>query len=113
MHLCCLSCLYVAELQVLMQWSSTQAKCSVQDIQDAMEVDQSNTDNTNPLLAPRTVKFEVQVYRTKAHQYLVDVQRLEGHLYLYLDLCGDLLSIIKAAEDAAHFNQGQQWTQHM
>lgn len=80
-----------------------------------MEVDNSNADSSStPLLVPRTVKFEVQVYRTKAHQYLVDVQRLEGHLYLYLDLCGDLLSIMKAAEGPPQFSQGQQqWSQHM
>lgn len=75
-----------------------------------MEVDNSNS--ATPLLAPRTVKFEVQVYRTKAHQYLVDVQRLDGHLYLYLDLCGDLLSIMKAAEGPSQFGQNQ-WSQHM
>lgn len=75
-----------------------------------MEVDNSNS--ATALVAPRTVKFEVQVYRTKAHQYLVDVQRLDGHLYLYLDLCGDLLSIMKAAEGPAQFGQNQ-WAQHM
>ena len=79
-------------------------------MQDAMEVDNSNS--ATALVAPRTVKFEVQVYRTKAHQYLVDVQRLDGHLYLYLDLCGDLLSIMKAAEGPAQFGQNQ-WAQHM
>lgn len=84
-------------------------------MQDAMEVDNSNADSATPMLAPRTVKFEVQVYRTKAHQYLVDVQRLDGHLYLYLDLCGDLLSMIEAAEGVSQYaqQQGQQWSQHM
>jgi hypothetical protein len=87
-------------------------------MQDAMEVDNSNADSaTVPALVPRTVKFEVQVYRTKTHQYLIDVQRLDGHLYLYLDLCGDLLSLLKAAEvsvpTADQYPPGQQWSQHM
>jgi hypothetical protein len=89
----------------------------MQDMQDAMEVDNGNADSTGPLLAHRTVKFEVQVYRTKTHQYLVDVQRLVGHLYLYLDLGGDLLSLIKAAEGSApaaqQYPPGEQWSQQM
>lgn len=62
---------------------------------DAMDVDNGNSD-ASPRLAGKIVKFEVQIYRLKTHQYVIDVQRLEGHLYLYLDLTSDLLSIMRA-----------------
>jgi hypothetical protein len=42
--------------------------------------------------AEKIIKFEVQVYRVRTQSYLIDVQRLEGHLYLFLDLCSQLLS---------------------
>lgn len=70
-------------------------------------MDNSNADASSQLLGPRTIKFEVQVYRIKTHQYLVDVQRLEGHLYLYLDLCGDLLSILRMHGASGPQFQGQ------
>lgn len=60
-----------------------------------MDVDNGNSD-ASPRLAGKIVKFEVQIYRLKTHQYVIDVQRLEGHLYLYLDLTSDLLSIMRA-----------------
>lgn len=69
-----------------------------------MEVDNGNSD-ASPRVAGKTVKFEVQIYRLKTHQYVIDVQRLEGHLYLYLDLTSDLLSIMRA--QAAHSPQFQ------
>lgn len=40
----------------------------------------------------KALKFEVQVYRVRTHNYLIDIQRLEGHLYLFLDLCSELIS---------------------
>jgi hypothetical protein len=42
----------------------------------------------------KIIKFEVQVYRVRTQSYLIDVQRLEGHLYLFLDLCSQLLSCL-------------------
>lgn len=60
-----------------------------------MEVDNGNSD-ASPTVSGKVIKFEVQIYRLKTHQYVIDVQRLEGHLYLYLDLTSDLLSIMRA-----------------
>lgn len=75
-----------------------------ENVQDAMEIDNGNSD-TSPRVSGKIVKFEVQIYRMKTHQYVIDVQRLEGHLYLYLDLTSDLLSIMRA--QAAHGQQFQ------
>ena len=52
-------------------------------------------DKSGALLGPnKCLKFEVQVYRVRTQSYLVDVQRLEGHLYLFLDLCSQLLAAL-------------------
>jgi hypothetical protein len=40
----------------------------------------------------KAIKFEVQVYRVRSGGYIIDMQRLDGHLYLFLDLCADLIA---------------------
>jgi Kinase associated domain 1 len=43
---------------------------------------------------PKIVKFEIQIYKTRPGSYIVDIQRLEGHVYSFLDVCGELAHII-------------------
>ncbi|KAI3860472.1 hypothetical protein MKX03_013475 [Papaver bracteatum] len=38
------------------------------------------------------VKFEVQLYKTREEKYLLDVQRVTGPQFLYLDLCAAFLA---------------------
>ena len=42
------------------------------------------------------IKFEIQVYRDKNNRYVLDIQRLQGHMYTFLDVVtaifGDLQS---------------------
>jgi hypothetical protein len=57
-----------------------------------------------------TVKFEIQIYKLRPGCYVIDMQRLEGHVYHYLDLCGELSSIITqlsaAGNDPMNFAGG-------
>ncbi|KDD76318.1 hypothetical protein H632_c270p0, partial [Helicosporidium sp. ATCC 50920] len=39
----------------------------------------------------RLVKFEVQVYKVREGEYVLDFQRVSGDLFLYMDLCGKVL----------------------
>mmetsp|Transcript_6363 Transcript_6363/g.12098 ORF Transcript_6363/g.12098 Transcript_6363/m.12098 type:complete len:496 (+) Transcript_6363:583-2070(+) len=41
------------------------------------------------------LKFEVQVYRLKEEKYMVDIQRLDGPLYCYLDLIDRVVAELK------------------
>ena len=53
------------------------------------------------------LKFEVQVYRVRSQCYLLDVQRLEGHLYLFLDLCAALICRLHLLSPTADANGGK------
>eukprot|EP00238_Polyblepharides_amylifera_P000466 CAMPEP_0196572784 /NCGR_PEP_ID=MMETSP1081-20130531/2766_1 /TAXON_ID=36882 /ORGANISM="Pyramimonas amylifera, Strain CCMP720" /LENGTH=446 /DNA_ID=CAMNT_0041890217 /DNA_START=123 /DNA_END=1463 /DNA_ORIENTATION=+ len=53
--------------------------------------DMSHAITTQHLL----VKFEVQLYRLKEERYAVDIQRLEGPLYCYMDLVNRFISELK------------------
>jgi len=37
------------------------------------------------------LKFEVQIYKARDGEYVVDFQRLQGELFLFMDLCSKLL----------------------
>eukprot|EP00262_Sarcandra_glabra_P003369 TRINITY_DN14050_c0_g1_i1.p1 TRINITY_DN14050_c0_g1~~TRINITY_DN14050_c0_g1_i1.p1 ORF type:complete len:175 (+),score=39.38 TRINITY_DN14050_c0_g1_i1:219-743(+) len=41
------------------------------------------------------VKFEVQLYKTKEEKYLLDLQRVNGPQFLFLDLCAAFLSQLR------------------
>ncbi|KAK7381276.1 hypothetical protein VNO78_33847 [Psophocarpus tetragonolobus] len=41
------------------------------------------------------VKFEVQLYKTHEEKYLLDLQRVEGPQFLFLDLCAAFLSQLR------------------
>jgi Kinase associated domain 1 len=49
----------------------------------------------------RLIRFEIQIYHARSQQYIVDVQRLQGPLYLYLDLCSELLRFLAARSSPA------------
>jgi Kinase associated domain 1 len=49
----------------------------------------------------RLIRFEVQIYLARSQQYIVDVQRLQGPLYLYFDLCSELLRFLAARSNPA------------
>lgn len=57
-----------------------------------MQDDSAEKPDKGGALAGKSLRFEVQVYRVRTQSYLIDVQRLEGHLYLFLDLCSQLLT---------------------
>ncbi|KAL3819487.1 hypothetical protein ACJIZ3_005392 [Penstemon smallii] len=44
-------------------------------------------DGTKVLPPPYVVKFEMQLYKTSDVQYLLDLQRLSGPVFLFLDFC--------------------------
>ena len=50
------------------------------------------TDEDAPVPIHKSVKFELQVYRVRQHEYVVDMQLLAGDLYLHVDVCANLLS---------------------
>jgi hypothetical protein len=41
------------------------------------------------------IKFECQLYRVKEERYILDLQRLEGPLYVFLDLADTLMAELK------------------
>jgi 5'-AMP-activated protein kinase, catalytic alpha subunit len=43
----------------------------------------------------RHVKFELQLYRSREGEYVVDLQRLEGELFFFLDICGKVASMVQ------------------
>jgi 5'-AMP-activated protein kinase catalytic alpha subunit len=43
------------------------------------------------------VKFELQVYRVREERYMLDIQRLDGPLYCFMDLVDRLLSVLQLA----------------
>lgn len=42
------------------------------------------------------VKFELQVYRDRNSRYVLDIQRLEGHMYTFFDVVTALISELKS-----------------
>lgn len=41
------------------------------------------------------VKFEMQLYKTREEKYLLDLQRVQGPQFLFLDLCGAFLAQLR------------------
>ncbi|KAM7516751.1 hypothetical protein LguiA_006334 [Lonicera macranthoides] len=44
---------------------------------------------------PNVVKFEVQLYKTRDDKYLLDLQRVQGPQFLFLDLCAAFLAQLR------------------
>ncbi|MQL92090.1 hypothetical protein Taro_024707 [Colocasia esculenta] len=47
------------------------------------------------LVPPNTVKFEVQLYKTREEKYLLDLQRVQGPQLLFLDMCAAFLAQLR------------------
>ncbi|MFS8031891.1 putative protein kinase CAMK-AMPK family [Helianthus anomalus] len=47
------------------------------------------------LTTPNVVKFEVQLYKTREDKYLLDLQRIQGPQFLFLDLCAAFLAQLR------------------
>ncbi|XP_051115935.1 SNF1-related protein kinase catalytic subunit alpha KIN10-like [Andrographis paniculata] len=47
----------------------------------------ATTDDANVLRPQGVVKFELQLYKTSEVEYLLDLQRLSGPVFLFLDFC--------------------------
>ncbi|GAB2227248.1 hypothetical protein Droror1_Dr00009061 [Drosera rotundifolia] len=45
--------------------------------------------------SPNVVKFEVQLYKTMEEKYLLDLQRVQGPQFLFLDLCAAFLAQLR------------------
>ncbi len=42
------------------------------------------------------LKFETGMYKVREDEYVIDVQRLQGELFIFMDVCGRVLSEIRA-----------------
>ncbi|KAI3717009.1 hypothetical protein L1987_68303 [Smallanthus sonchifolius] len=47
------------------------------------------------LTSPNVVNFEVQLYKTREDKYLLDLQRIQGPQFLFLDLCAAFLAQLR------------------
>ncbi|KAJ0905826.1 putative non-specific serine/threonine protein kinase [Helianthus annuus] len=45
--------------------------------------------------SPDVVKFEVQLYKTREEKYLLDLQRVNGPQFLFLELCAAFLAQLR------------------
>ncbi|CAI9276958.1 unnamed protein product [Lactuca saligna] len=52
-------------------------------------------ENDGALTSPNVVKFEVQLYKTREDKYLLDLQRIQGPQFLFLDLCAAFLAQLR------------------
>ncbi|XP_075493127.1 SNF1-related protein kinase catalytic subunit alpha KIN10-like isoform X1 [Primulina tabacum] len=52
-------------------------------------------DNDGAVRSANVVKFEVQLYKTQEEKYLLDLQRVQGQQFLFLDLCAAFLAQLR------------------
>ncbi|KDP27185.1 hypothetical protein JCGZ_19884 [Jatropha curcas] len=52
-------------------------------------------ENDGVIKSPNVVKFEVQLYKTREEKYLLDLQRVQGPQFLFLDLCAAFLAQLR------------------
>ncbi|XP_022740187.1 SNF1-related protein kinase catalytic subunit alpha KIN10-like [Durio zibethinus] len=52
-------------------------------------------ENDGVTKSPNVVKFEVQLYKTCEEKYLLDLQRVQGPQFLFLDLCAAFLAQLR------------------
>ncbi|KAE8724842.1 SNF1-related protein kinase catalytic subunit alpha KIN11 [Hibiscus syriacus] len=52
-------------------------------------------ENDSVTKLPNVVKFEVQLYKTREEKYLLDLQRVQGPQFLFLDLCAAFLAQLR------------------
>mmetsp|Transcript_43989 Transcript_43989/g.113929 ORF Transcript_43989/g.113929 Transcript_43989/m.113929 type:complete len:517 (+) Transcript_43989:331-1881(+) len=69
--------------------SSTSMDETPGELEDATSPDQDIA------ASPRMIKLEVQLYKSRDGDCLMDIQRLHGDLFLYIDLCWRLLGQLR------------------
>lgn len=42
------------------------------------------------------LKFEVQMYKVREQEYVLDFQRIQGDLFIAMDMCGRLISELRS-----------------
>ncbi|XP_057979270.1 SNF1-related protein kinase catalytic subunit alpha KIN10 [Malania oleifera] len=57
--------------------------------------DSTIIENDGIIRSPNVVKFEVQLYKTGEEKYLLDLQRVQGPQFLFLDLCAGFLAQLR------------------
>ncbi|GMN42187.1 hypothetical protein TIFTF001_011393 [Ficus carica] len=57
--------------------------------------DSSIIETDGVMKSPNVVKFEVQLYKTREEKYLLDLQRVQGPQFLFLDLCAAFLAQLR------------------
>ncbi|XP_018488830.1 SNF1-related protein kinase catalytic subunit alpha KIN10 [Raphanus sativus] len=57
--------------------------------------DSSIIENDSAVRSPNVVKFELQLYKTRDDKYLLDLQRVQGPQFLFLDLCAAFLAQLR------------------
>ncbi|QCE12612.1 SNF1-related protein kinase catalytic subunit alpha KIN10-like [Vigna unguiculata] len=57
--------------------------------------DDSNIIENDAISTANVVKFEVQLYKTREEKYLLDLQRVQGPQFLFLDLCAAFLAQLR------------------
>lgn len=57
--------------------------------------DDSTVIENGGVTIPNAVKFEVQLYKTREEKYLLDLQRVQGPQFLFLDLCAAFLAQLR------------------
>ncbi|GAA0146990.1 non-receptor serine/threonine protein kinase [Lithospermum erythrorhizon] len=59
------------------------------------EDDSSIVENDGFSRSPNVLKFEVQLYKTRDDKYLLDLQRVEGPQFLFLEICASFLAQLR------------------
>ncbi|XP_018493121.1 SNF1-related protein kinase catalytic subunit alpha KIN10 [Raphanus sativus] len=57
--------------------------------------DSSMTEDDAAVKSPNVVKFEIQLYKTQDSKYLMDLQRVHGPQFLFLELCAAFLAQLR------------------
>ncbi|KAH0973223.1 hypothetical protein GBA52_025379 [Prunus armeniaca] len=52
-------------------------------------------ENDGVMKTTNVVKFEVQLFKTREEKYLLDLQRVQGPQFLFLDLCAAFLAQLR------------------
>jgi 5'-AMP-activated protein kinase catalytic alpha subunit len=47
------------------------------------------------MTSPTVIKFELQLYKAREEKYLLDIQRVNGPQFLFLDLCAAFLTELR------------------
>ncbi|KAJ4900897.1 SNF1-related protein kinase catalytic subunit alpha KIN11 [Raphanus sativus] len=65
------------------------------DGQNTMENDQSIIEDDCAMTSLTVIKFELQLYKAREEKYLLDIQRVNGPQFLFLDLCAAFLTELR------------------